>query len=67
MSRLTLSVALVAGALALSTLSGCIAVGGTSNSPTRGQELMDLKTALDRGAITQAEYDTSKANIVNRR
>jgi hypothetical protein len=67
MSRHTLAVAIAAGALALSTLSGCIAVGGTSNVPTRGQELIDLKSALDRGAITQAEYDTSKANIVNRR
>jgi len=48
-------------------LSGCIAVGGTSNQPTRGQELIDLKAALDRGAITQAEYDSTKAQIVNRR
>jgi hypothetical protein len=60
-------VAIVAGALALVTLSGCIAVGGTSNVPTRGQELMDLKTALDRSAITQAEYDAAKAQIVSRR
>jgi hypothetical protein len=48
-------------------LSGCIAVGGTTNQPTRGQELIDLKTALDRGAITQADYDATKAQIVNRR
>jgi hypothetical protein len=48
-------------------ISGCIAVGGTSNQPTRGQELMDLKAALNRGAITQAEYDSTKAQILNRR
>ena len=47
--------------------SGCIVVSGTSSQPTRGQELMDLKAALDRGAITQAEYDSTKAQIVNRR
>jgi hypothetical protein len=47
-------------------ISGCIAVSGTSSQPTRGQELMDLKAALDRGAITQAEYDSTKAQIVNR-
>jgi len=51
----------------LTAIGGCIAVGGSSNQPTRGQELIDLKAALDRGALTQAEYDTSKANIVNRR
>jgi hypothetical protein len=49
--------------------SGCIAVGGESNrvTPTRGQELIDLKSALDRGAITQAEYDQTKAQIVSRK
>jgi hypothetical protein len=50
----------------MTAIGGCIAVGGSSNQPTRGQELIDLKAALDRGALTQAEYDTSKANIVNR-
>jgi hypothetical protein len=48
-------------------LSGCLVFGGTSNSPTKGQELVDLKLALDRGAITQAEYDSTKASILARR
>ena len=54
---------------ALATLPSCIAVGGTSNSPqpTTGQELIDLKTALDHGAITQPEYDQKKAEILNRK
>jgi len=54
--------------LLLLAISGCIAVGGTDNNnrPTRGQELVDLKLALDRGAISQAEYDTTKARIMNR-
>ena len=47
-------------------LCGCIAVSGTDNSPTKGQELVDLKLALDRGAITQAEYDSTKAQILNK-
>ncbi len=57
-------------ALVLSTsalaLPGCIAVGGTetNHSPTTGQQLIDLKTALDRGAITQAEYDQKKAQLL---
>ncbi|HUO08687.1 MAG TPA: SHOCT domain-containing protein [Phycisphaerae bacterium] len=51
---------------ALSVVSGCIAIGGTENNPrpTTGQELMDLKMALDKGAINQAEYDQKKAQIL---
>ena len=48
-------------------MNGCIAVGGSSPQPTRGQELIDLKAALDRGSITQTEYDATKAQILNRR
>jgi hypothetical protein len=64
MIRSILCAAMLIGAFAL---GGCIAVGGTTNQPTRGQELIDLKTALDRGAITQADYDATKTQIVNRR
>jgi hypothetical protein len=46
MIRSILCVAVLIGAFGL---GGCIAVGGTTNQPTRGQELIDLKTALDRG------------------
>jgi hypothetical protein len=56
---------LLAGAVV--SIVGCIAVGGTDNQPTRGQELIDLKSALDRGAITQAEYEQTKAQIISRR
>ena len=47
-------------------MSGCVGVGGTENNvrPTAGQELIDLKTALDKGAINQAEYDQKKAQIL---
>jgi hypothetical protein len=48
-------------------LGGCIAVGGNTSTPSKGQELVDLKNALDRGAITQAEYDSTKAQILSRR
>jgi hypothetical protein len=44
---------------------GCIAVGGTNTQPTRGQELIDLKAALDRGSINQTEYDATKSQILN--
>jgi hypothetical protein len=46
--------------------SGCIAVGGSDHRPTKGQELMDLKTALDRGAINQQEYEATKVKIMDR-
>ena len=45
---------------------GCIAVGGASNRPTKGQELIDLKAALDRGAINPAEYETTKTQVMSR-
>ncbi len=40
--------------LAAAILPGCIAVGGTTNTPraTTGQELIDLKAALDRGKVS---------------
>ena len=35
-------------------------------NPTTGQELIDLKQALDSGAITQEEYDELKLKIIER-
>jgi hypothetical protein len=50
-------------------LNGCIAVGtGPKNqnvNPTLGQQLIDLKTARDNGAISQAEYDAQKAKLLS--
>ena len=49
-------------------LSGCIGIGGgsrtTNQSPTLGQQLVDLKTARERGAINDAEYETQKAKLL---
>jgi len=47
-------------------LPACVGIGGTVNNhrPTAGQELIDLKAALDKGVITQAEYDQKKAQIL---
>lgn len=48
------------------TIPGCIAVGGTSRheQPTLGKQLIDLKSALDGGALTEAEYTAAKAQIL---
>ena len=35
-------------------------------NPTRGQELLDLKQALDSGAITEEEYDEFKLKIIGK-
>ena len=63
MIRRVLLLGLVVGAIGL---GGCIAVGGADHRPTKGQELMDLKTALDRGAINQQEYEATKVKIMDR-
>lgn len=49
----------------LLTSAGCVAGNSTRiESPTTGQELIDLKAALDQGAITQAEYEGQKAKLL---
>ena len=40
--------------------------GNTYIQTTTGQELIDLKQALDSGAITQEEYDELKLKIIYR-
>jgi hypothetical protein len=58
-----LAVGLLVGVAGL--LGGCVAVGGSDHRPTKGQELMDLKTALDRGAINPQEYEATKVKIMD--
>jgi hypothetical protein len=58
------------GFLAMTLLTGCIGLslgGGTSNhtqSPTIGQQLIDLQKAKDAGTITDAEYQAQKAKVL---
>jgi hypothetical protein len=47
--------------------SGCVAVMGNTEQArktTIGQELIDLKRALDAGVITEAEYEAQKARLL---
>lgn len=63
----------IVGVCALSTmllLSGCVglSVGGGSKSetrkPTLGQQLTDLQNARNSGAITEEQYQTQKARLL---
>ena len=36
-----------------------------NNNVTKGQELIDLKNALNKGALDQDEYDLMKDRIIN--
>lgn len=58
---------LLVGGLAL--VSGCGGGGADSETnaktTTQGQELLDLKAALDAGAITKEEYDEQRDKILD--
>lgn len=51
---------------ALAALPGCVAVGGARHSspPTLGRQLIDLKAALEAGAMTEAEYAEAKSRLL---
>lgn len=50
-------------------LSGCVAaIGNRGTNPsnaTLGQQLIDLQKARESGAITDAEYQTQKARLLD--
>jgi hypothetical protein len=68
---------LIPATLALSAMllcGGCVGglnLGGGSKTevrnPTLGQQLIDLQKARDSGAITPAEYDAKKAELLSKR
>ena len=54
---------------ALLGLSGCVAAIGNRDAQhpggaTLGQQLIDLQKAKEAGAITEAEYQTQKARLL---
>jgi hypothetical protein len=61
------------GLVAASLLTGCLNLQfgsntpGRSSQPTLGQQLMDLQKAKESGAITGAEYDAQKAQLLKSR
>lgn len=60
--RFVLVLALAAG---LPVFSGCLFSGNSKTiQPTVGQELTDLKTARDKGAITEDEYNSKRVALL---
>ena len=64
-----LLIPVLAGISSLALLTGCETHlgGGTTNkveSPTLGQQLIDLQKAKEAGAITDAEYQAQKAKLL---
>jgi hypothetical protein len=65
-----LVVPILIGLSSLMLLTGCIGLkigGGTATrvqSPTVGQQLIDLQKAKDAGIITEAEYQTQKSKVL---
>ena len=52
----------------LATMTSCLAIGTggekvNNQTPTLGQELMDLQKAKDSGAITVKEYEELKEHL----
>ena len=54
--------------IATLTATGCIAIGGKHQNettpPTLGKQLIDLKLAFDQGAISEAEYQAAKDQLI---
>jgi hypothetical protein len=50
-------------------LSGCLVIGASTEKkappPTLGQELIDLKSARDQGAISEDEYHHTRRNLIS--
>ena len=59
---------IVLSATAMLTACGGVDTAGRSeiSTTTTGQQLIDLKKALDAGAINQSEYDTQRKKILDK-
>ncbi|MFM7134024.1 MAG: SHOCT domain-containing protein [Planctomycetota bacterium] len=60
------AIAALTATATLATAPGCIAVGGArhQDTPTLGRQLIDLKAAYDGGAMSEAEYNAAKQQLL---
>jgi len=70
MDRIKYRVAVILIGMVIST-AAITACGGSktvqnTNTQTYGQEMLDLKKALDQGAINEKEYNDAKKAITNK-
>ncbi|SFT67195.1 SHOCT domain-containing protein [Sedimentitalea nanhaiensis] len=68
MKRIAIGSLLILSLIAVSACSGGGAkTTNTISTATTGQELTDLKAALDAGAITESEYEKKRKEILKRK
>lgn len=60
------AIAALTATATLATAPGCIAVGGArhQDTPTLGRQLIDLKAAYDGGAMSEAEYNAARQQLL---
>ena len=62
--RLIIASSILAFSMGLSACGGGSTTTKVENTGTQGQQLLDLKKALDQGVITESEYKRTKKNIL---
>ena len=66
LKKMSLASLVTAALLSLAACGGGGAeVKSEINTTSKGQQLIDLKKAVETGAMTQAEYDSERAKVLN--
>ena len=62
--RLIIAVSILAFSMGLTACGGGGSTTRVETTGTQGQQLLDLKKALDQGVITESEYKRTKHKIL---
>jgi len=62
-----LTILVICGSLALTACGRSAKASTNISTSTTGQELIDLKTAHDAGAISKKEYEQKRQHILNKK
>jgi hypothetical protein len=66
LKKMSLAVLCTAAMISLTACGGGGAeIKSEITTTSKGQQLIDLKKALDSGAMTQAEYERERAKVLN--